>query len=113
MRAVDRSWPAPGSKIHHTIGIWPVVISDETVVESCIPEQELVLHARTRPFGGARITMRLSDTDDGCRIEMAEVPIGGPLNLVPRRVALLAAFPRNRECVYRLAALAERRIEPE
>ncbi len=113
MRAVDRSWPAPGSKIHHTIGIWPAVINDETVVESCTPEEELVLHARGRPFGGARITLRLHDIDDGCRIEMAETPIGGPLNLLPRRLALLAAFPRNRECTYRLAALAERRVEPE
>ncbi len=113
MRAVDRSWPAPGSKIHHTIGIWPVVINDETVVESCTPEEEIVLHARGRPFGGARITLRLHDIEGGCRIEMAEVPIGGPLNLVPRRVALAAAFPRNRECTFRLAALAERRTEPQ
>jgi hypothetical protein len=26
-------WPAPGSKIHHTIGIWPLSINDETIVE--------------------------------------------------------------------------------
>lgn len=113
MRAVDRSWPAPGSKIHHTIGIWPAVINDETVVESCTPEEELVLHARGRPFGGARITLRLQDNETGCLIEMAEVPIGGPLNLIPRRLALMVAIPRNRECTYRLAALAERRVEPE
>jgi hypothetical protein len=113
MRAVDRSWPAPGSKIHHSIGVWPVLINDETVVESTIPEEELVLHAKGRPFGGARITLRLHDIETGCRIEMAEVPIGGPLNLLPRRLALTAAFPRNRECTYRLAALAERRVEPE
>jgi hypothetical protein len=113
MRAVDRSWPAPASKIHHTIGVWPLLINDETVVESCIPEQEIVLHAKGRPFGGARITLRLHDTDNGCRIEMAEVPIGGPLSLIPRRLALLAVVPRNRECTYRLAAHAERRIEPE
>jgi hypothetical protein len=113
MRAVDRSWPAPGSKIHHTIGAWPLIVNDETEVESCIPERELVLHARGRPFGGARITLRLHDSDNGCQIEMAEVPVGGPLNLIPRRLALLAAAPRNRECLYRLTALAEQRIEPE
>ncbi|MGV0793559.1 SRPBCC family protein [Mycolicibacterium sp. XJ1819] len=113
MRAVDADWPAPGSKIHHTIGIWPVAINDETVVESCTPLEELVLHARGRPFGGARITMRLHDIDGGCRIEMAEVPVGGPLNLFPRRIALAAAFPRNRECTWRLAALAERRTAPD
>jgi hypothetical protein len=111
MRAVDPDWPAVGSKIHHTIGIWPLVINDETVVESCTPQEELVLLARTRPFGQARITLRLYDTADGSRIEMAEVPVGGPLNLIPRRLALAAAFPRNRECTWRLAALAERRTQ--
>jgi Polyketide cyclase / dehydrase and lipid transport len=113
MRAVDPNWPAPGSTIHHTIGIWPVVLNDETVVETSIPNEELVLHAKGRPFGGARITLRLSDIPTGCRIEMAEVPVGGPLNWVPRRLALAAAYPRNRECTARLVALAERRAEPE
>lgn len=113
MRAVDTSWPAPGSRIHHTIGIWPVVLNDETVVESCVPGEELVLRAKGRPFGGALITLRLHDTDGGSRVEMAEVPIGGPLDWVPRRLALLLAYPRNRECTERLVALAERRSEPE
>jgi hypothetical protein len=113
MRAVDPAWPAPGSTIHHTIGIWPVVLNDETVVESCTPQEELVLLARGRPFGAARITLRLFDTENGSRIEMAEVPVGGPLNWIPRRLALAAAYPRNRECTRRMVALAERREEPE
>jgi len=113
MRAVEPAWPAPGSRIHHTIGIWPFVLNDETEVESSTPLEELVLRAKSRPFGGARIVLRLFDIDGGCRIEMAEVPVGGPLNLLPRRLALAAAYPRNRECLARLAALAERRKEPE
>lgn len=113
MRAVDPAWPAPGSKIHHTIGIWPIALNDETVVESCTPQEDLVLLAKGRPFGAARITLRLYDTLTGSRIEMAEVPVGGPLNWVPRRLALAAAYPRNRECTRRLVVLAERREEPE
>ena len=113
MRAVDPRWPAPGAVIHHTIGIWPVVLNDETEVESSTPLEELILLAKGRPFGGARITLRLSDSGAGCRVEMAEVPVGGPLNWVPRRLALAAAYPRNRECLARLAALAERREEPK
>lgn len=113
MRAVEPGWPAPGARIHHTIGVWPVVIDDETTVESCTPLEELVLHAKTRPFGGARIILRLSDTANGCRIEMAEVPVGGPLHLFPRQVALAMVWPRNRQCLLRLATLAERREEPE
>ena len=110
MRAVDPAWPAPGSTIHHTIGVWPVVLNDLTVVESCTPQEELVLLAKGRPFGKARVTVRLFDIDGGgCRIEMAEVPVGAPMGWVPDRLSLAAAFPRNRECTWRLAALAERR----
>jgi hypothetical protein len=67
MRAVDADWPAPGSKIHHTIGVWPLIINDETVVEARTPRQELVLLARVRPFGRARITLRLAASPTGCR----------------------------------------------
>jgi uncharacterized protein YndB with AHSA1/START domain len=110
MRAVDPNWPRTGSTIEHSIGVWPLVVNDITVVEDCQPQQRLVLLAKTRPFGKARITLQLFDIDGGgCRIEMAEVPVGAPMGWVPHRVALAAAFPRNRECTWRLAALAERR----
>jgi hypothetical protein len=112
MRAVDPAWPEPGSTISHSIGIWPAVINDETVSEECVPLERLVLLAKLRPLGTARITMRLFDIDEGCRIEMSEVPMGGPMGLVPKRVALAAAWPRNRECTWRLARLAERRESP-
>jgi hypothetical protein len=109
MRAVDPGWPAVGTTIRHSIGLWPLVLNDLTRVEQCHPTQLLVLQAKTRPFGKARITLRLSDVEDGCLIEMAEAPVGVPMGWVPDRVALAAAFPRNRECTWRLAALAERR----
>jgi hypothetical protein len=109
MRAVDPDWPAPGSQIHHSIGLWPLVINDTTTVEACTPLQELVLLAKTRPLGAARITLRLSEIPSGCLIEMAEVPANVPLRWLPDSVGLAAAWPRNRECTWRLAALAERR----
>jgi hypothetical protein len=110
MRAVDPEWPAPGSTIRHSIGIWPLVIDDLTVSEACKPLEELVMLAKGRPLGAARITMRLFDIEGGgCRIEMAEVPVSAPLSWLPKRVALAAALPRNRECTWRLAAIAERR----
>jgi uncharacterized protein YndB with AHSA1/START domain len=110
MRAVDPNWPQTGSTISHSVGVWPLLLDDVTLVEDCQPLEQLVLLAKGRPFGKARITLRLFDTDDGgCRIEMAEVPVGAPMGWVPKRVALAAAFPRNRECTWRLAAIAERR----
>lgn len=110
MRAVDPRWPEVGSTIQHSIGIWPLLVDDLTLVEECEPCERLVLLAKGRPFGKARITLRLFDIDGGgCRIEMAEVPVGAPMGWVPGRLALAAAFPRNRECTWRLATMAERR----
>ena len=46
MRAVDPNWPAVGSTIRHSIGVWPLAIDDETVVEKSVPLEKLVLHAK-------------------------------------------------------------------
>ena len=113
MRAVDPDWPAPGTRILHSIGVWPAVIDDETVVLSCTPKEELVLLARLGPAGAARITLRLSDTEGGCQIEMAEVAAEGPMRCVPDRIQLTGIWPRNRECTWRLANLAETREPAE
>lgn len=111
MRSVDPNWPQVNSTIAHSIGVWPLLLDDLTVVEDCRPLEQLVLLAKGRPFGKARITLRLFDIEGGgCRIEMAEVPVGAPMGWLPHRVALAAAFPRNRECTRRLAAIAERRV---
>ncbi|MDT7760776.1 MAG: hypothetical protein QOC63_196 [Mycobacterium sp.] len=113
-RAVDSNWPRPGAAIRHSVGLWPLVINDQTVVESCIPGQELVLHAGLGPLGAMRITLRLEDLEDdadGCGIAMIEVGASGLLGLVPDRLVLLSVVPRNRECLWRLAAMAER-LEP-
>jgi hypothetical protein len=109
MRAVDPAWPAVGSTISHSIGVWPLLLDDKTVVEDCQPLEQLVLLAKGRPFGKARVTLRLFDIETGCRIEMAEVPVGAPMGWVPKRLALTAALPRNRECTLRLAMMAERK----
>lgn len=114
MRAVSPDWPAVGSTIHHSVGVWPLLLDDQTEVLDSVPQERLVLLAKGRPFGKARITLRLFDLDGGgCRIEMAEVPVGMPMGWVPERVALAAAMPRNRECTWRLAALAERRVSAD
>jgi hypothetical protein len=113
MRAVDSDWPAVGTRILHSIGVWPAVIDDETLVLSCTPQQELVLLARLGPLGAARITLRLSDIPEGCRIEMAEVAVEGPMRFAPDGVELAGIWPRNSACTWRLANLAEQRDPDE
>jgi hypothetical protein len=108
MRAVDPNWPAVGSVICHSIGVWPLTIDDETLVEKSVPLEELILHAKGGPLGGARVVLKLSDIPDGCRVVMEEFPVSGPGALLPNRLSDLAAWPRNRETLWRLGALAER-----
>jgi hypothetical protein len=108
IRAVSPNWPEPGTRILHSIGTWPAVIDDETVVERAEVGYELVLLAKVRPAAQARITMRLSDTPEGgCLVEMSEVAVSVPLRWVPDAVQLLGVAPRNRECTWRLAMIAE------
>ena len=73
----------------------------------------LVLLARLGPAGAARIPLVLSDIEDGCRVEMAEVAVEGPLKFVPESVQLAGIWPRNRECTWRLVNLAEHREPAE
>lgn len=108
MRAVDANWPAAGATIHHSIGVWPLLLNDETVVEKSVAPEELVLYAKGRPFGNARIVLRLSDIPQGCRVEMQEFPVGGLAAVLPSRLSDMAVYPRNRETLRRLAAVAER-----
>lgn len=112
-RAVSKRWPSPGTRILHSIGAWPAVINDETVVETCVLEEELVLFARVRPATEALVTLRLSDTASGCRVAMSEIALSGPMSWLPKTVQAAAFAPRNRECLWRLANLAEERDPDE
>jgi hypothetical protein len=111
IRAVDSNWPAPGTRILHSIGTWPAVINDETVVHTWVPGEQLVLLAKVRPAATARITLRLNDLPGGqCRVAMTEVAVSRPLSWVPDSVQLLGVAPRNRECTWRLAMIAEQHV---
>ena len=55
MREVDDSWPAVGSKLHHSVGVWPALLDDNTEVTDCEPLRMLALRARAWPFGEAAV----------------------------------------------------------
>ncbi len=37
MRDVDASWPAVGAQLHHSAGVWPLVLDDTTEVLEAEP----------------------------------------------------------------------------
>ncbi len=107
IRAVDSNWPAPGSEIHHSVGLWPVLLDDTTTVLDSHPGRELQLRAHALPFGTGHITMRLQPLAHGCRIEMIEHAANKPFSWLPHSLQHAAVHPRNSEALHRLALLAE------
>lgn len=109
VRAVDGTWPAEGASIHHSFGVWPAVVDDETRVVLSRPPSRLVLRARGRPLGEAVVDIRLEQAGDHrCTVSIAEDAVSGPGSLVPRAVRQLAITRRNTESLTRLRYLAER-----
>ena len=115
VRGVDAGWPAPGSRVHHSVGTWPLLIDDHTRVLECTLAPDgtgrLVLQARAWPAGEATVAFELAADGSGTRVTLSEDATRGPATLLPRpiRSALLRA--RNRETLQRLAPLAQARAQ--
>ncbi|WP_022881190.1 SRPBCC family protein [Gryllotalpicola ginsengisoli] len=109
IRAVDAGWPQPGARLHHSFGVWPVLIDDITVMREWDPPRRAVLQARGGAVGRAKVVLETRTRGDGCVVRMFEDVEEGPGHLVPRPVRDVAGTPRLVETLRRLAFLAERR----
>lgn len=110
VRAVDEGWPQQGTRLHHSVGTWPAMLSDVTVSEHCEEPRHLVLTARAWPAGEARVDIEVvPDGPQTCTVSIAEDAVAGPGRLVPSPVRQLMILPRNREALRRLALVAEGR----
>ena len=109
MRDVDAAWPEIGSRIHHSVGLWPLLVEDFTEVVGMQPDRHLELAARAWPTGSARITIDLEDAPGGTVVTMAEHAEAGPAALIPGPLETAMLVPRNREALARLDRLATRR----
>lgn len=109
IRGVDPGWPAPGTRLAHSAGIWPLVIDDVTVaLDWDRAGGRLELQARGWPAGEARVLLQVRPDGTGCIVRLDEDAVRGPGAAVPKPVRTAAIAPRNREALRRLAALAER-----
>jgi hypothetical protein len=112
IRAVDEHWPDVGAKLFHSVGTWPALLDDSTSVLESRANRELHLLARALPFGRATIALRITEQPRGCRISMSERAASGPMTHIPDAVQSAAVRARNRECLRRLALLAEKATKP-
>ena len=109
MREVDDSWPEVGSRLHHSVGVWPLLIDDDTEVTAVEPGVSLALRARAWPMGEAAVHLRLSPAGAGTEVAMTEDAISGPGVLAPQPMRGITLKWRNTEALRRLAYLAENR----
>ncbi|KRE99691.1 polyketide cyclase [Nocardioides sp. Soil777] len=109
MREVDDDWPAVGSKLHHSVGLWPLLIDDNTEVTATVPGHSVTLRARAWPVGEAEVSIRLLPVGAETEVRIIEDAVSGPGVLAPRPVRGVTLKWRNTETLRRLALIAEGR----
>jgi len=109
VRDVDPAFPERGARIHHSAGVWPLVLDDSTHVLECEPSRRLTLEARGWPLGQATVDFTLEPDGTGCRVRLVEDVSTGPGLLVPEPVRRALLVARNAETLKRLCLLAEGR----
>lgn len=111
MRDVEPDWPAVGSRIHHSVGVWPRLIDDNTEVLACEEEAALRLRARAWPLGEAEVLITLTPSDGQTEVSILEDASSGPGRFVPAAVRKPGIGWRNTETLRRLALLVEGRTK--
>jgi uncharacterized protein YndB with AHSA1/START domain len=108
IRDADAAFPAVGTKLHHTIGVGPLTLSDHTEVLEAEPPRRLKLRAKGRPIGTASVELVLEPRDGGTDVSIVEDPdqLYTPLKYNP--LLQLATRVRNAESLMRLEELALR-----
>lgn len=107
IRDADPTWPAVGSKLHHSVGAWPLLLDDDSEVLECEPQSRLVMQARGWPAGEARVELVLHDEGDVTRVGMLEQPTHGPGAWVHNPLLDVVLTRRMDECLDRLRRLVE------
>jgi uncharacterized protein YndB with AHSA1/START domain len=111
IRGHDRTWPRPGSRFHHTVGVGPVKLRDDTKVLDIEKDRRLVLEARVRPFGTAVVDIELQRKRRGkaTKVTMHESGCRGALARVWNPLFDALTYARNAVALQRLKRLAEAR----
>jgi hypothetical protein len=107
IRSVDAQWPAIESALHHSFGVWPVLINDTTSVVEFDAPRRMVMRARGWPIGEAQVTLTVRAEGEGSRVHIEERAVRGPGRFVPRWILDTGVWLRNTETLRRLAYLAE------
>lgn len=107
VRRADADWPAVGTAFDHTVGIWPIGLSDHSEVIECEAPGLLKLLVKARPFSRAYVTLALETVGNGTRVTMTEHAADVRSRLFFNRLTDPLVHWRNSVSLRRLKALAE------
>ena len=110
IRTADGTWPEPGSTLDHTSGFGPLELKDNTKVLESEPPHRLVLEARGRPLGIARIEITLERKDSATLVTIIENAVRPAVATALNPALSPLIHSRNVESLRRLEELA---IEPQ
>ena len=110
IRTADGTWPEPGSALHHTSGFGPLNLKDKTKVVEADPPHRLVLEARGRPLGTARIELELKPEGSATAVSMTEYALTPGAAKRLNRVLGPFMHSRNVETLRRLEELTKERV---
>ena len=110
IRTADGTWPEQGSTLQHTSGLGPLNLKDSTKVIESDPPRRLVLEARGRPLGIARVEIELKPQGSSTMVTMTEFAVRPAL--AKRLNPILNPFlhTRNLEALRRLEDLTLERV---
>jgi uncharacterized protein YndB with AHSA1/START domain len=109
MRDVEHNWPEVGSRLHHSAGVWPLVLNDDTEVLEASPRTRMKLRARGWPLGEAEVTITLTPVGAHTRVDIEEDAVSGPGAMLPKPLRDPMIKVRNVETLRRLAFVAQGR----
>lgn len=109
IRDVDEDFPAPGSRIHYTVGSGPLRHEGHTEVLGLDEERRLVLEAHAWPLGAARIELEVTPlSDNRCSVTINERPSQGPGRVLHTPLSDAFLKLRNRLTLRRMHEAAAR-----
>jgi hypothetical protein len=109
MRDVEAAWPQVGAKLHHSAGVWPLIVNDNSEVLESDPGRYLRLRARGWPLGEAEVAITLTPSGANTLVKIEETAVSGPGAMLPQPVEGVLIRWRNTETLKRLAFIAEKR----
>lgn len=107
MRTVDADFPHVGAQLHHSFGLWPLVIDDRTTVLEWDPPRRMIIQAAGWPMGEARVRLEVEPHPRGAKVRIHEAAVKGPGTLIPRPLLHAGLWLRNIETLRRLAHMAQ------